>query len=239
MARFINEQQPDILCIQEVFKPKQAETLFLDDQFNFLSELKRVGAFEHEYFAPAYGLSIAGKSLEEGQAILSKFPISNQAAPHTYQHYFNRDEIGEKLHNTRIIQHCLVSFPDGKQMTLGNYQGYLDGPKGIGTEVTIETMQKVRDELKDLPRPMIFCGDFNVWPSSPALKELDDLKLRNLTIENGVKSTLSDMHRAPAEDRAIACCDYILVSDEVVVKSFSVSEEIVSDHKALILKFTL
>ncbi len=85
--------------------------------------------------------------------------------------------------------------------------------------------------------PLIFCGDLNVKPSSPSLKPLNSLGLRNLTTEHHVSTTLSAVHRAPEADRLSVAVDYIFVSPEIKVQNFQVSEELLSDHKALILEF--
>lgn len=239
LARFIAEQQADIVCLQEALKPKGADNTLFSDQYGYLEEVKAAGSYEHAYFAPSWGFPLGDAVVDIGTAVLSRFPITNEHAVHTYREYHVKGGPDPDKTNCRTIQTCIIELPGGKQLGIANYQGHLENPKGMGNEITIETMKIARDEAAKLPRPLIFCGDFNVWPGSPALAVLDDLKLRNLTIENKIQSTLSPAHRAPLEDRQRAACDYILASPEIEVKSFVVSEEVVSDHKALILEFDL
>jgi endonuclease/exonuclease/phosphatase family metal-dependent hydrolase len=239
LARFIEAEKPDIICMQEVIKPVDANAQFMDDQFGFLEEVKQAGKFEYEIFAPNWGFVFGGVILDEGSAILSHFPISNDQNKHTNGEYYVCDNNTSYRKNTRNYQTCSVELPNGQKISLVNYQGYLDGPKETGTEMTISTLQKVSDAAGKLPRPLILCGDFNAWPSSPALRVFDSLQLTNHTIEHNITGTLSSAHRAPDNDRALATCDYILTSPEIIINNFKVSDVIVSDHKALILEFNL
>ncbi len=237
LARLVKQEQPDLVCMQEALRTTHPVLHGFADQINFIDDIKVAGNFLHEFFAPNWGFNFGSVKVDEGLTILSKHPLQNEQAFHAHQHYHLRKDRSDSLNNSRNWQACSVNLPNGKRLSLANYQGYLDGEKGVGTEVTIETMRKVCDKVAALPPPCIFCGDFNVWPGTPALRVLDSLGLRNLTVENHIPTTLSSAHRAPDEDRARATCDYILVSPEIQIEDFRISEEIVSDHKALIVEF--
>ena len=62
----------------------------------------------------------------------------------------------------------------------------------------------------------------------------DKTSLINHTRENQIKTTLSQLSRVPVD----VACDYIFTSRDINIKKFSVSDVLVSDHKALILDFT-
>jgi endonuclease/exonuclease/phosphatase family metal-dependent hydrolase len=237
LVRFIETEQPDIICMQEAFRPNEGGMPGFADQYNFLNQVVSKGGFTYQSFADNWGFTMTDQVIVEGNVILSKFPVSDEQSFHTHQEYHVRQKASDARPNTRVWQACTVTLPDGRKLSIANYHGYLDGPHDFGTEVTVETMKKAKTGVAALGKPVIFCGDFNAWPSSPAIKLLDDLGLRNLTIENGVKTTISEAHQAPTEDRARATCDYILVSPEIQVKSFKVADEVVSDHKALVLEF--
>jgi len=239
LSEFIKDEQPDILCMQETFAPHPTIPRTFQDQYCFVDETITAGGFGYNFFAPVWGLEMAGSLIDVGNIILSKYPLSAQATSHTYNHYYIKKSSQDSLPNTRAWQACQVELPNGKQLSVANYQGYLTPEGSMGDEITIKTMQKVRDGLSLLPKPLIFCGDLNVNPKSPALKVLDSLGLINLTIRERVKTTLSPVHRAPLAARNSVACDYIFVSEDIQVNKFQVSDTIVSDHKALILEFDI
>lgn len=240
LARFIAEEQPDIICLQEVFQNKYPDKhLVLSDQFGFYEELKQASGLKYDFFAPNWGFKLAGTVLDEGNAIISRFPISQEVAEHTHGEYYTLDENTAYRKNTRVYQTCQLELPDGNKLSLLNYQGYLDGPHDTGTEMTVQTMRKIYDAAEKLPSPKMLAGDFNAWPESPPIKLMNDLGLENLTVSHKLSRTLSEAHRAPESDRARAVCDYIFTTPEIKVKSFKASEKIVSDHLALILEFDI
>lgn len=236
LARLVAEEKPDVVCVQEAFRPDPSIIPVFSLQFNYIERLQRAGDFAHMSFAPNWGFQIGDIVMDEGLCILSRHPLSDERSAHISGEYHVRRCAADSIDNTRNIQSCTVKLPTGAVVTVVNYHGHLAGPPGMGSDATIETLHKVRALLLNLPRPLIMCTDLNIWPSSPGMKILNDLDLRNLTIEHGITSTLSDAHKAPDADRAKVVTDYIYVSPEVRVDSFAVSEKIVSDHKALVLE---
>lgn len=239
LARFIRAQQPDIVCMQETFAPNPEVIKAFANQYNFVNEIVEAGHFSHKFFTPAWGFTMGGTVINVGNLILSKYPLDNRRSFHTYNHYYVRRQSSDALPNTRVWHACTVQLPKDKTLSIANYQGYLAGANAKGDNTTVQTMQKVRGVLASLARPLIFSGDLNVSTDSPALDTLSDLGLKNLTLAYKVTTTLSSAHRAPDKDRSSVACDYIFVSNEVRVLDFRVSDELVSDHKALILEFDI
>lgn len=239
LERFIEREQPDFVCMQEAYLPESEGLYWYADQYNFLATIRSVSGLQHEFFAKNFAHPMGDITYQQGNVILSRFPLSEQFAEHTNGQYHVKANQDSDIQNTRIWQSGQTILPSGQALSLANYHGYLEGPVGIGAERTRETMQQVADGLTRLPRPLIFAGDLNVWPSSSALKTLDGLGLRNLSIDYGLTTTLSEAHRAPDSDRARAMCDYIFVSEEIRVTNFYAADDVVSDHKALILEFEL
>lgn len=238
LARFISEQQADFVCLQEVFAPKTSGMEVFIDQYTFTDELIQQGNFTHNFFVSAWGFEMGGETIDVGNIILSKYPLSQQISFHTHGKYHIKSTT-HAIRNTRVWQTCQAALPNGKTLTVSNYQGYLTGASPLGDEVTIQTLEKVREALARLPQPLIFCGDLNITPQSKPIRVLDQLGLTNLTKDYKVQTTLSAAHRAPENDRNSVPCDYIFVSKDVQVNDFRVSEELISDHKALILEFNI
>ncbi len=240
LSRFIHHQEPDIICIQEAFAPNTTALVgAFSDQYGYIDEIINVGEFPYNFFAPAWGFEMVGKTIEFGNVILSKFPISDQQSFHTFNRYHVRGKLEDVLKNARIWQACTITLPNSKKLSVANHQAYLSGANPLGDNVSVKAMKKVRDGLAALPHPLIFCGDLNVSPKSPALQVLNELGLKNLTVEHGVQTTLSSAHRASQQDRESVICDYIFVSEDVQVQHFTVSDDAVSDHKALVLEFDM
>lgn len=234
----IAKESADIVCMQEAFAPDTKSWSVFKDQYGFVNEVLEAGGFNHTFFAPAWGFTMIGSVIDLGNIILSKFPLLAQESFHTNDHYRIAKHYKDlSMGNIRVWQACTVNLPTGKTLSVANYQGYWTGLNPLGDETTIETMKKVRDAVAQLPKPLIFCGDFNITPNSPGMRLLEDLGLTSLTEKYGVKTTLSPVHRAPKNAIESVACDYILASDDISIKSFEVSEQVVSDHKALVMEF--
>ncbi|QQS18882.1 hypothetical protein IPL68_02370 [Candidatus Saccharibacteria bacterium] len=94
-------------------------------------------------------------------------------------------------------------------------------------------MKIIADKIKQLDGKIVFVGDLNVDPGTPAL-QLFDGWLEGLTANHGITNTLSQL----AKVQEVAC-DHIFVNTHVRVQDFRVLDDLVSDHKALLLEFDL
>jgi endonuclease/exonuclease/phosphatase family metal-dependent hydrolase len=238
LARFIAKESPDIICLQEALRPNGNDLPPLSDQYRYVDEIQATAKMTELFFTPAWGFKMAGITIDVGLAILSKFNLSDKQQFHVSNSYFVAEITQDYQRNTRVFQSASVQCGDRK-ISVANHQGYLAGEHASGDEVSAKLMEKVNRALSSLPHPLIFCGDLNVGPDTPTMAVLNSLGLRNLVAETETKTTLSSMHRAPEPDRLSVVCDYILISPDVKAKNFVVSEEIVSDHKALILEFDI
>lgn len=238
LTRFLKAEHPDIICMQEAFDPAAKFFEIFKDQYDFVNEIIGATGLEHQFFTPDWGFEMAGSKIDLGNIILSKFPLSNFQAFHTYGKYHMRS-VTNAIANTRVWHACTATLPEGRSLQLANYQGYVAGMDSNGDKTTAKTLKKVREGLEKLEGPLIFCADLNINPDAPALRVLDELGLRNLTVEHNIPTTLSSMHRAPERDRLSVACDYIFVSNGVKVKDFHISDELISDHKALVLEFDI
>lgn len=221
------------MCLQEVYgAPPHLQLFDLFSHFGVLEKVKKTLPGYHCYFSPTYDVRVLGETMSYGNAILSKYPFVE-----TETFFINgQRHTAEKFQkiNVRNLQRVRVRLDDNRSFSLINHHGFWD-VNPLGNEQTVEKMQRVAEVIGETERPIIFCGDLNVNPASPALRALDGLGLRNLTLDHNIVNTLSSAHRAGVE----VVCDYIFSSPEIGVKNFRVSEELVSDHKALVLEFEL
>ena len=224
------KEKPDIVCLQEVWSSDEIVRIPADI-FNSLDSVSSAIGLPHVFFSPTIKSSVHSTNTGFGNAILSNTPFESTET--VFIHGKLQDRYSSLTHtsNTRNLQKCTINVGD-KKLTIFNHHAYWDeNPEG--NEVSKACMQKVSDEIQKCSGPTILAGDLNVWPKSPAMRVFDG-KLRDLTADYGLNSTLSQLGKVDN-----VACDHILTSEAVHVSTFSASEELVSDHKALMLEFEI
>lgn len=227
---FIEREDPDIVCVQEVMGTDTGTPLF--DIYQTHEQLAAL--FPFNFFAPTYTFEAFGEEIRYGNATYSKLPLDNQKTDFTYGEFTEHQTFKDFQKNIRNLQRCTITLPGGKSFGLANHHGYHDFNRD-GTPEADSSMRSVAHCLQEVTSPLVLCGDFNMNAASSVLRELDVLQVRNLTQEAAIPTTLSSASRI--KDKL--ACDYILVSHNIKVKSFYAAEELVSDHKALVLEFEL
>lgn len=229
IADFLKAQTPDIVCMQEVNDLKGGEA---GGPFATLDEIKEWAGFTHVVMAPTYGYRYMRRTSNMGNAILSRSPAADHEVVFINDAYHDDFDFAEDDYNIRNMQICRFDLDEGKHLTVVNHHSFhIIDPKG--NQQSVKAMQKVVDQLSRLDGPLLLCGDFNVNPESAALQVLSQTRLRNLTLEYDVDSTLSRLHKVNHP----VVCDYIFASPEIKVKKFEAVDPLISDHKALILEF--
>jgi endonuclease/exonuclease/phosphatase family metal-dependent hydrolase len=230
LCKFIDSQQPDIICAQEISDATLVNGLF--DYLQTHASIKRAGSFDYDFYSPVFSYNLLGTKVRYGNAIYSKLPLLNRREIFIHGTYSDIESIENMQYNTRNLQLCEISL-NHATITLANHHGFHDSDPN-GTTKSLECMQKVVNELLPYKESLIVSGDLNVLPDSKAFLALNDLGLTNHVTGSNITNTLSSIHKAaPIE----VVCDYILTSKAINTSHFSASEEIISDHKALILDF--
>ena len=129
--------------------------------------------------------------------------------------------------------HCIKVKIDGKEVLIGNLHGYWLPDNKHDSPGSIKQMQKVKRIFSAFAGPKILAGDFNLRPDTKSIKMLE-VDMKNLIIEYGVTSTRSNLHK-----RIEKFADYIMVSDGIKINGFEVISKDVSDHRPLILDFSI
>jgi endonuclease/exonuclease/phosphatase family metal-dependent hydrolase len=223
---FLNEEKPDIVCLQEVTSSKDIGHGFLE--VNNLEQLLEDLGFPYHFFAPRFGYDLMHTKARYGNAILSRQPLLDKQSFFTHGAYDDDYVHQYRKRNISLAQHATVELK-GQTVHIFNHHGYHQFDPN-GNETSIESLHNLAQWTDKFSGPRILAGDLNVWPQSPALESLNQ-RFINLTQEHRVRSTLNEFAVADV------ACDYILVTEDIKVHHFEVSEKIVSDHKALILEF--
>lgn len=227
----IDQLDPDLLCLQEVFS---CETLVgvPDRIFQNLELIRQQISHKYVYFSPTFTGTYAGQQASFGNAIISRYPLSDMKTVFINGKYEPNYDPATFEMNTRNLQIVTVHPDTGAEFHLANHHGYwLTQP--LGDAVSIEKMKNVKDALELTKQPLIFSGDLNVIPESPALRVFDNF-LIDLTAVNNVRSTLSEVGKAKN-----VACDHIFISPGITVESYEVRPELVSDHRAVCMDFTI
>lgn len=221
----IDDEAPDVLCVQEVMSSAHGYPLF--DTYQTHERLCE--RFAYSFFSPTFSFDALGETCDYGNAIYSNYPISEESVDFTNGVYDPKLTIKTAGSNIRNVQHCTLTLEAGKTVTIANHHGFHNrSPEG--SPEAVASMRQVRESLEKITTPLIVCGDLNANPGSATLHELDALELRNLSTEFKVMTTLSSLHRL----QEALVSDYMLVSPSLGVEDFHVSDSLVSDHRALI-----
>ncbi|MCA9327349.1 endonuclease/exonuclease/phosphatase family protein [Candidatus Saccharibacteria bacterium] len=227
----IEQVQPDIITAQEVFSSSQAVP-FPDTTFNVFELMQKAGGYTHSYFSPIGDFNYSGVSVGVGNGVLSRYPLVSTETIFTNGSFQANADVSIFESNVRNAQFVTVQLPEGQTLYVVNHHAYWQ-PNPVGDEKTVASMQKVFDTLRTIDGPVIFAGDMNVDPGTPAMQLFDGV-LDDLTGTHEVTNTMSSLGKLQG-----VAPDHILVGPEVHVRDFRVLEDLVSDHQALLLEFDL
>jgi endonuclease/exonuclease/phosphatase family metal-dependent hydrolase len=230
ILQLIEQEQPDILCLQEVGGANGAPIELSDyNMFNSLQFIQQKAGFEHSFFAPTLSFGFGKQVIGFGNAIISKYPLTNQQTVFTEGSYIDDHDIAKAFPQIRNLQLADLTVGD-KTITVANHHGHWE-PTSIGNDNSLQYMEKVITELHKASHPILFSADLNLSAESPAMRVFDGF-LEDLTATHQLKTTLSPLGKV-----AGVACDHILVSPNIRVQNFYACEQLVSDHLGLVLEF--
>ena len=221
LRKFIEEERVDILCGQEAAW-EEGNQEQIENLFTTADQIKSFGGFRDDFRTANMGMRLGSGTMLIGNVVMSRRGLLEKEEKLVH---------GEpNLEDGKMIDHAYfaqkVVTEDG--IVIVNYHGYWK-PEPIGDENTVAAMEKVAEMIRGEMRPVVMCGDLNVVYKSPAMRCLDFM--RDLTEENGIKTTLSGLGF-----QGEVACDHILVNERVKVKDFRVIDELVTDHKAIVVE---
>lgn len=229
----IERENPDILCLQEAFSCPGGAMRYPDKTFNSVELITELG-YPNVYFSPVCTFNVDGTEVRYGNAIVSRFPIIQTETVEVNKSLSDTTLLPINSGNERNAQYARIELPSGERVSVINHHGYWE-PNGMGSAVSVEKMQLVKDFAQAKPAPRVVCGDLNVIPESPAMRVWDD-SFENLTAIYKLKTTLGSLSKANLKsfkgDPHVAC-DHILVSPDIKHANFTVLNDIISDHLGL------
>ena len=119
----------------------------------------------------------------------------------------------------------------GKILNISNIHGLWNGQGKNDTEQRIEQSMRIKGFLEKLEGDIVLCGDFNLLPETKSISIIENIGLKNLIKEFNITSTRTSFYKKP-----LKFADYIFTSKNIMIKSFEVLPDEVSDHSPLIIE---
>lgn len=250
LKAFLNEHQPDIVCMQEVTRkvgknvdleyisidtiqastPKLTESFF--GPYWIVKDFRQTDFHGSQDFAVEYGdwlefglLTATHDLITDGRLEFVQGSIARRT---DWSNWPEED-------NRAVQVSDLAIHSDQPNLRLLNYHGLWSRGKE-GNDRTIEANTKILKLAKEVDYPVIICGDFNLFPETPSMKLLSN-ELTSLVDTYSINTTRPRSNELSGMKRNVV--DYVMVSKGIKVNIFSVPDGDVSDHLPLILDFEL
>lgn len=228
--RFIEQEKPDIICLQEVFQTN-ANVKFPDKQFDCLDLVQEASGLEYCFFSPIMSMDVADGTVEMGNAILSRYPFESTETIFTHGEYQEHHTALSNIENARNMQVVELKLDD-QDLTVINHHAHWEKTP-MGSEASVERMKIVAERARQVEGPLIFAGDLNLLPESKPIRLFDGW-LEDLVAHSGATTTLSKLGQ-PFD----VVCDHIFVNEQIKVNDFAVKPATVSDHLPVVLEFDI
>lgn len=227
VSNLLHNESPDIICLQEAisFNKKDAAVM------RTIENIQEDEGLEYAVMAPTLSFKLMEGTANFGNSIISRFPIKKSEIVFTHLEHKENFDFNESSANVRNFIHTVIDL-GGKTCNVLTHHGYWIHEHKNGNDETMRQMQQLGMYIDSLSGPVILTGDFNLAPHSESLEQMNQ-RLINLSVTHHLKTTRNQLtHKTDV-------CDYIFVNKDVMVKDFHPSDELVSDHKALILEFEI
>lgn len=223
-----SSREIDIFCFQEVFHnlDNQKSQIIHKAIPDIYSDIERVLPNHQGYFSPMQ----AG---EEGVALFlnSKLVIAKVEEIFVYRN-LNALENNDASTLGRNLQYVQIKVGNSV-VTISHIHGVWQGGSKTDTPERLQQSKNIKAFLDNIKGEKLLCGDFNLLPTTKSLGIIEE-NMVNLIKKYDITSTRSHLSNKPDQ-----YADYILVSPGIKINEFLVSNEVISDHLALVVDFSL
>lgn len=231
-SAFLKKENADIVFLQEVYN---AEDPKLEPRFRLLSEfLSRLPYLYHAY-APTFLDTRSVGDVICGNAILSKFPITDQSYTPFDVQFGKYDE--EHLDNFEYLptnmQRAVLEFA-GKTLNVFNVHG-IWGLDGNDNERRLNMSKTIVSQILGKEN-VIMGGDFNLLPNTKTISNIE--KHVESVFKNQLTSTFNMLHK-DKPGYATSAVDMLFVSPHFKVLEHAMPLDDISDHRPLVATLSL
>ncbi|MEP7167361.1 MAG: endonuclease/exonuclease/phosphatase family protein [Candidatus Woesebacteria bacterium] len=225
---FIKRENPDILCLQEVFNGDQKQPV------SFQS-VKRLGVLLpdfYSYYSPELFEIWPHGQGDGGNAIYSRFPLSDEKTIFLHEEYrkiLRPRREDDFSHYPKNLQSIVVTM-DGKKLHVCNLHG-IWGLEGTDTKERLRMSKLIVKEIKK-KQPLVLMGDFNLKPETETIGNIEK-QLTN--VFKGEMVSSFNMEHKSNPGYATAVVDMFFASKDIKIVAKSVPDDDVSDHKPLLV----
>lgn len=245
-AKFILSQRPDIVAFQEIVRHLD-ESVF--DMYKSKQKVESVigKMLPNTFFGPQWIADAMRKNgkihrdfnghVEQGNEVLSRFPILSATNEHYYKQYALELEWAN-FHaedHPRSVQVVELDV-NGTRLQILNVHGTYSKDKK-DSKRTLDQNRYILKAAKRKNIPTIIVGDFNLFPGTQSMAILS-AEFRDLITEYGISST-RPAFQDDGTDRGSTVVDYIFVDKNIAVNGFGVVDVDISDHLPLVLDFDI
>ncbi len=224
LRKFLTEKSNtiDIFCFQEIFHHFHKEEEDINPEL--FSMIETLLPNHHGYFLPTidntYGLAMF---------VYKDIKVNKQEQVEIY----NPDHYNGGPNFRRDIQSVEVTLKNEEVLNVINIHGLWNG-KGKGDfPERIKQSQIIKSHIETLNNRIIFCGDFNLLPTTQSISIIEETGLVNLITKYGITSTRTSYYEKPEK-----FADYFFISPSLDIRDFQVLPDEVSDHSALYLEIS-
>lgn len=125
---------------------------------------------------------------------------------------------------------------DGRTLHLINVHGAMNPSNKLDSLGRLNQSVGLLEFLENKEGLKIIGGDFNMLPETQSIRMFTENKYRDMIKEHNVKTTRNKIALAMYPDNPQYHADYVFLSSDVKLKSFTVIDNEVSDHLPLVLE---
>lgn len=227
LMNFIQEEQPDLFNTQETLHgdTSLAPSYLTVNDITKDSELSSysTGLAKKDYFTIKnnnYDLCCSSFFSKKIELISTQSYLILEETESISSHYHSL------LHSTVLI--------NDQKVEIFNFHCPVVSGGRQQNPIADEAFVKIANLLKNYASPIIFSGDFNIYRNSRSLNPLKEYGLVNLNDMYQINHARNLFSWKPDE----SVC-HVFINSGIQVHDYSVYEKDISDHKAVIMNFSL
>jgi endonuclease/exonuclease/phosphatase family metal-dependent hydrolase len=224
--QFFEQQQPDVICFQELFSLKSK------DGYAYIDTIKKIGNYAYQY------LHTQEEETRQyhGINIISKYPIIESGKIDFYEPEYSKNgsvyadiQFPDKVVRVYSVHFQSIQWGQGKDFKKSKEKETISGKLARAYKLRVRQMNTLIDHIKASPFPAIIAGDYNEPPLSYINAQLRiKLGMKDAFREAGfgwgssINSALS-----------LTRIDYVLTDSSFSSNQFHVENLPLSDHLPL------
>jgi endonuclease/exonuclease/phosphatase family metal-dependent hydrolase len=233
---YINNEKPDVLAVQEAWHSSDKN---VNSNYRAFQTIKEVCGFTYASFAEAFTDNNGGHRFPSGNAIYSRWPITEHEpifydVPKGERHAQTHEEYSVTPRNLQFVTINIGNII----IDVFNTQGVWDMDGDKLTERRVKMCNEIAKSTHG-KQNVILAGDFNLKPTNKAIAPIDEQLISVFKNERRTSFNLrrKDLDKYPGY--ATAVVDLMYVSADIKILSSSCPDVDVSDHLPLVAELEI